>query len=50
MDWFAYDRDLRHDTFNLLSALEQVTGVIRADQTSMMVLLTKIFSNINLKT
>ena len=33
MDW---------ETFNLLTALEQVKGVIRALQTPMMVLLTKI--------
>ena len=33
MDW---------ETFNLLTALEQVKGVIRALQTPMLVLLTKI--------
>ena len=33
-----------------LPALEQVRGAIRALQTSMIVLLTKIISNINLKT
>ena len=33
-----------------MEALEQVRGVISALQTSMMVLLTKIVSNINLKT
>ena len=38
MDW---------KTINLLPALEQVRGVIRALQTSMMVLLAK-FSNVNL--
>ena len=40
MDW---------ETFNLLSSLEQVRGVIRALQTSMIVLLAKIVSNVNLK-
>ena len=40
MDW---------KTINLLPALEQVRGVIRALQTSMMVLLAK-FSNVNLIT
>ena len=40
MDW---------ETFNLLSSLEQVRGVIRALQTSMIVLLAKIISNVNLK-
>ena len=33
-----------------MPALEQVRGVIKALQTSMMVLLTKIVSNIGLKT
>ena len=33
-----------------LHLLEQVSGVIRALQTSMMVLLTKIVSKVNLKT
>ena len=33
-----------------MHALKQVRGVIRAFQTSMVVLLTKIFSNINSKT
>ena len=33
-----------------MSALEQVGDVIRALQTSMIVLLTKIISNVNLKT
>ena len=41
MDW---------ETFNQLPTLEQVRGLIRALQTSMMVLLTKILSNFNLKT
>ena len=37
------------ETFNELHLLEQVSGVIRALQKSMMVLLTKSVSNINLK-
>ena len=37
MDW---------ETFNQLHALEQVSGVTRALQASMIVLLTKLFSNI----
>ena len=37
------------ETFNYLHALEQVRGAIRALQTSMMLLLTKIVSNMNLK-
>ena len=41
MDW---------ETFNQLHLLEQVNGVIRALQASVMVLLTKIASNVNLKT
>ena len=41
MDW---------ETFNQLPALEQIRDVIRAIQRSMMVLLAKIVSNINLKT
>ena len=41
MDW---------ETFNYFPALEQVSGVIRALQTSMMVLLEKIISNVNLMT
>ena len=41
MDW---------KTFNQLPPLEQVRDVIRALQTSLMVLLTKLVSNINLKT
>ena len=41
MDW---------ETLNELHRLEQIRGVIRALQTSMIVLLAKIFSNINLKT
>ena len=41
MDW---------ETFNYLHLLEQVSSVIRARQISMMVLLTKIVSKVNLKT
>ena len=41
---------MKWEKFNLLSALEQVRGVIRALQTSMIVLLTKIVSNPDLKT
>ena len=41
MDW---------ETFDKLPALKQVIGVIRALQTSMMVLLAKIVGNVNLKT
>ena len=33
-----------------MSVLEQVSGIIRALQISMMVLLTKIISDVNLKT
>ena len=40
MDW---------ETFNILSGLEQIRGVIRALSTSMIVLLAKIVSNVNLK-
>ena len=38
------------ETFSQLHALEQVRGVIRALQTSMMLFLTKIVSNVILKT
>ena len=38
------------ETFNKLHLLEQVSGVIRALQTSMMVILTEIVNNVNLKT
>ena len=48
MDWFLYDRDLRHERVKQWHALEQARGLIRALQASMMVLLTKIVSNINL--
>ena len=41
MDW---------ETFNQLYAFEQVRGVIKALQTSIMELLTKIVSNVSLKT
>ena len=41
MDW---------ETFNWLTALEQVRGASRALQKSMMVLLEKIVRNVNLKT
>ena len=41
MDW---------ETFNWLYALEQIRGVIRTLQTSIIVLLAKTVSNINLKT
>ena len=37
------------ETFNHLHALEQVSGVVRALQTFMMVLLAKIVSTINQK-
>ena len=40
MDW---------ETFNQLLALEQFRGVIKALQTSMMVLLTKVLSSVSLK-
>ena len=40
MDW---------ETFNMLPALEQVRDIIRALQTSMMVILTKIVTNVSLK-
>ena len=38
------------ETFNKLHLLEQVSGVIRALQISMMVILTEIVNNVNLKT
>ena len=41
-DWFLYDGDLRHERVNYLHVLDQVKGVIRALQTSMMVVLTKV--------
>ena len=48
MDWFLYDRELRHERVNQLHALEQARGAIRALQSSMIVLLTKIVSDVNL--
>ena len=47
---FLYDRDLRREKFNKFHALEQGSSVIRALQSAMMILLTKIVSNVNLKT
>ena len=38
LDWFLYDGDLRHERVNQLHVFDQVRGVIRALQTSMMVL------------
>ena len=49
-DWFLYDRDLRHERVKYLHALEQAKDVIKPLQINMMVLLTKIVSNIGLKT
>ena len=49
MDWFLYDRDIRHERVKSLHVLKQVRGVLRALQTPMMVLLTKIACNVNLK-
>ena len=46
---FLYERDLRHERVNQLHLLEQVRGVIRALQESMMILSTKIVTNISLK-
>ena len=40
-DWFLYDGDLLHERVNYLLALDQVRGVIRTLQTSILVLLTK---------
>ena len=50
MDWFLYDRGLRHERVKSLHVLKHVRGVIRALQTPMMVLLIKIACNVNLKT
>ena len=50
IDWFLYDRNLRHERVKLLHVLEQDRGVIRSLQTSVIILLTKIVTNINLKT
>ena len=49
MDCFLYARELRHERVNKLHALKQVSGVIKALESSMMVLSTKIVSNVNLK-
>ena len=49
MDWFLYDRDIRHEQVKSLYVLKQVRGVLRALQTPIMVLLTKIARNVNLK-
>ena len=48
MDWFLCARKLRHERLNQLNGLEQVSGVIRALQTSMMGSFNKNI-NVNLK-
>ena len=50
MDWFLYNRELNHKKDNSFHLLEQARGAIGALQSSMMVLLTKVFCNVNLKT
>ena len=48
MDWFLCARKLRHERQYQLNGLEQVSGVIRALQTSMMGSFNKNI-NVNLK-
>ena len=50
MDWFLYNRELNHKKDNSFHLLEQARGAIGALQSSMMMLLTKVFCNVNLKT